>query len=156
MIKFLFISTVLIGGFALVAWLGVRDTLTPLERDVINKPLYAVGNAIAPADTLTIQDKKIVKFGPAFWGQYPGGRAFQTISDAEQYLVENNKVIDGWAVYQLSGDFIMDTYLVDGAPHLNKSLTVIRLVKKPSIFRPERNPGVKSATDNEWVNDSGP
>lgn len=148
MMKFLFIATLLFGGLFLVAWLGVRDTLTPLERTDIKNPIYAVGEAIDLADTLgntgAIQEKKIVKFGPAFWGQYPGGRAFSTIADAEQFLVENNKVIKGWAIYQLSGDFSLDIYLIDGTPYINKSLIVIQLAKKPAIFK-RVNPEGKKA-----------
>lgn len=146
MIKFLFVSTIIFGGLIFLVWLGVRDTLTPIVRDAINKPIYAVGEAIDPAGD--IQDRKIVKFGPAFWGQYPGGRAFQTVANAVQYLVDNNKVIKGWAVYQLSGDFGIDTYLVNGASYTNKSLIVIRLVKKPTIFKLEKDQGKGPDTVN--------
>ncbi len=135
---------------ALVAWQGTKEALTPLVRDHIEKPVYAVGEAIDPG--IDLQAQQVVVFGPAFWGQYPGARVFASIDEAERYLVENNKVIDGWAIYQLSGDFARDTYLENGLPHLNKSLTIKRLVKKPSMFNQDKGataspPAVPRETD---------
>ncbi len=121
-----------LGLLILAAWLGVKDALTPLARDRIDNPIYAVGEATGLEDDL--KRAHIVVFGPAFWGQYPGTRVFASIDSAERYLVENNKVMDGWVIYQLSGDFVLDTYLENGQPHLNKSLVITRLVKKPSAF----------------------
>ncbi len=143
MLRITLAVTISLGILALIAWLGVRETLTPLERDHVENPIYAVGEAIDPS--VDLETSKIIIFGPAFWGQYPGARAFSTIAGAERYLIENNKAIDGWAIYQLSGDFALDTYLENGHPHLNKSLVVVRLVKKPGIFRKQDAPPMAPA-----------
>lgn len=135
--RILIYTALALGLLVLVVWLGVKDALSPTERSHVENPVYAVGEAVGPDTDLA--SSKIIMFGPAFWGQYPGGRVFSTIDAAERYLLENNKAIDGWAIYELSGDFRLDTHLENGVPHLNKSLLVRRLVKKPAIFKTEKD-----------------
>jgi len=116
-----------------VIWLGIKDSFTPIQRTEIAHPIYTIGD-IQYQKALE-SGKNVVKFGCMFWSIYPGGLAFRTIDEAIEFSQNNKKFLKkfstGWAVYKLSGDFTLDTYLVDTQRYINKSLLVTKLVKKP-------------------------
>ncbi|MCG7588186.1 hypothetical protein, partial [Photobacterium sp. OFAV2-7] len=95
---------------------------------VIYKDLGSYAESIA-------QNKKVVKFGPAFWGIYPGGIAFREAKEAEEYIDNNKELLNefsaGWAIYQLSGDFALDTKKKGDSHYINKSILVVKSVAKP-------------------------
>ncbi len=107
--------------------------MNPLERDNIQQPIYTIGD-LNYAESLA-NNKKIVKFGPAFWGLYPGGIAFSDANQAAEYIKNNKELLnefsDGWAIYQLSGDFALDTEKKGENHYTNKSLFVVRSAAKP-------------------------
>jgi hypothetical protein len=75
--------------------------------------------------------KKLRKLGPCRLENgepYPGGIAFRTITDAQQYLQEKNLV--GYSVYRLAGKWDQDTYdpPVGTYRAINKTLRVTERV----------------------------
>lgn len=111
----------------LVLWLGIKDALVPLEREVIQLPVYTVAE-VPDSDTST-EMEKIVTFGPALWGAYPGARAFPDVTAARQYLNEENKRGRKWGIFRLSGDYALDTYEKNGMQHIARTLVVVEQVE---------------------------
>lgn len=111
----------------LFVWSGVKDSLSPTIRGEITMPIYTLGDG--NYGKALAEEKKIVKFGPMFWGLYPGGLAFASVEDAKAYLAANaaefNSLSKDWQVYRLSGDFLLDTRKEGDLSYLNKSLLVL-------------------------------
>ncbi len=117
----IFVAVVGISGLAL------KNYATPMQRDNIAVPLYTVGDANYAA--ALNEGKNIVKFGRLPFNMYSGGLAFSKPLDAREYLRSVGKEED-WGVYLLSGDFELDTKLVNGERYTTKSLLVIDRVGK--------------------------
>ncbi|MEH6473681.1 MAG: hypothetical protein V7752_20855 [Halopseudomonas sp.] len=104
-----------------------------MQRTEISQSIFTIGDA--NYQQALNEGKNIVKFGQMFWGLYPGGLAFSDPSKAEAFIRSNKSVLDkfssGWAIYELSGDLILDTEQMGKQRYLNKSLLVRRLVIKP-------------------------
>ena len=107
--------------------LALRNYATPLQRNNVAVPVYTVGDANYA--TALSEGKNVVKFGRLLFGIYPGGLAFNNPGDAREYLRRIDKEAD-WGVYQLSGDFELDTIAVNGKRYTNRSLLVIGGVGK--------------------------
>ena len=117
-------------SIALITWAGTKDALTPIKRERVEQSIYTIGD-LNYAKALT-QGKNVIKFGPIFWGAYPGGIAFNNVKDAEDYIKNNTELLDtlsgGWGVYELSGDFALDTEKNGDQRYTNKSLFVIKTI----------------------------
>jgi hypothetical protein len=118
---------VVVAASAAAVYFWFEHYKTPMVRGEIESPLFTVGSADYSAAMQ--QGKKVVEFGPlpgsAF---YAGGVAFRTPEEALEWLVHSGKYDKGWRVYELTGDFELDTHMVRGLPHTNKSLLVSREV----------------------------
>ncbi len=118
---------------AVVVWFGARDCFSPMNRENVQLPIYTIGDS--GYGTALQEGKNIVKFGPAFWGLYPGGLAFKDVLSAEKYMKGNRQLLDkfseGWAVYRLSGDFTLDTYVRGEGYYINRSLLVVAVGENP-------------------------
>ena len=115
---------------ALITWFGVKDALTPIKREHVQEPVFTIGD-LTYAEALA-KGKNVIKFGPAFWGMYPGGIAFTNAKEAEDYIKSNTELLntfsEGWGIYELSGDFALDTDKSGDRHYTNKSLFVIRTI----------------------------
>ena len=123
-VSVVFVALVAVGG------LVFKHYATPMRRDNINVPVYTVGDANYAA--ALNEGKNIVKFGRLPFGIYPGGIAFDDPLQARENLKEIGKEAD-WDVYQLSGDFALDTKPIESRRYTNKSLLVVRRVGRDSI-----------------------
>ncbi len=110
-----------------VLWLGLKDALTPFERETIQAPLYTVGQL--PADTPDPAGRHIVVFGPAFWGAWPGAPAFPDPDSARRYLQQEGKSAREWGIFRLSGDYTLDTYEHQGTRHISRTLVILEQVE---------------------------
>jgi hypothetical protein len=130
--KVIKIVFVIVVSLTIVGWLGLKDVFTPLQRDNIDKPIYTIGDL--NYEKAISAGKKVVKFGPAFWGIYPGGLAFEDVSKAEAFFKAQKQkfsaVSSDWGIYKLSVDFKLDTVKNGELFYLNKSLFVSELKKK--------------------------
>lgn len=130
MFKKLSLGIVVLLSVALITWLGVKDALTPIKREYVQEPIFTIGD-LTYAEALA-QGKSVVKFGPAFWGMYPGGIAFNSAKEAEDYIKNNKELLntfsEGWGIYELSGDFALDTDKDGDRHYTNKSLFVIKTI----------------------------
>lgn len=124
LIRYLSIFILFAIGFI---WFGTKDALIPMQREQISKPIFTLGDHSYQA--AVSGEKRVLKFGPMFWGLYPGGLAFKTREEAVSYMLKHQSQLEtvskGWAVYQLSGDFDMDTYLSGEQMYINTSLVVL-------------------------------
>lgn len=113
-----------------IAYLGIKDNLDPLDRKIIEHKIYTIGDK--NYEKALKEGKSIVKFGQLFWGLYPGGLAFKNEEKAKQYILKNKNLLDrfssGWAIFELSGDYLLDTKEIKGQRYLNKSLFIKRVV----------------------------
>ena len=118
-----------------IIWLGVKDALSPTQRVDTSQPVFTIGD-IGYLQALR-ENKRIIKFGPMFWGLYPGGLAFSTPDQAAAFIHSHKDQLDwfssGWAVYELSGDFNRDTREIDGSRYLNRSLFITGQVQQPQL-----------------------
>ncbi|WP_422473773.1 hypothetical protein [Endozoicomonas sp. ALB032] len=128
--KYLIILTAVL---AAIVWFGVMDSFSPLAREDITHPVFTIGDA--SYQSALSEGKNIIKFGPMFWGLYPGGLAFKSAREATAFMQNNQSELDkfasGWAVYELTGDFEMDTHSSGQHRYLNQSLLVRRRVGQP-------------------------
>jgi hypothetical protein len=92
----------------------------PTLRENPAKPLYTIGERDTYSPALA-EGKKVVKFGPMFFGLYPGGLAFAAPHEARAYLEDHNWDPQRWSVYRLSGDFERDS--ANG--HVSRALLVL-------------------------------
>jgi hypothetical protein len=113
----------LVGGCCVGGYFWFEHYRTPMVRGHVESPVYTVGST-RYAEALR-DGKYVVEFGPlpgsAF---YAGGLAFRQPEEALAWLRQTGKYDKGWRVYVLSGDFELDTHLVRGLPHTNKTLLV--------------------------------
>lgn len=111
-----------------VIWFGIKDSVSPMQRREINQSIFTIGDA--NYQQALNEGKSIVEFGKMFWGLYPGGLAFSTPDKAQSFIYTNKDELDkfssGWAIYELSGDFVLDTEEVGELRYLNKSLIIVR------------------------------
>lgn len=122
----------IVGGVLAVALLAAPNYITPTQREEISRPVYTVGDANY---TEALEDgRNVVKFGKLPLGLYRGGMAFETVEEAESYLSKIGKQQQGWGVFELSGDFELDTYSVGDKYHTNKPLLVTRRVNGVERF----------------------
>ncbi|WP_350333740.1 hypothetical protein [Coralliovum pocilloporae] len=98
----------------------IKQNVKAVEREDITTPIYTIGEAEDYSAALA-EGKRVVKFGPMFWGLYSGGLAFRTIDAARAYMDNNDWDQKTWSVYQLSGDYALD--VTDG--FTNKTLLVV-------------------------------
>ena len=103
----------------------------PVLRTEVTEQLFTVDTSdVAKA---VEEGKKVVEFGPlpgsAF---YAGVPAFKQPEEALVWLKSTGKYEQGWRVFELSGDFTLDTHLVRGLPYTNKTL----LVNKEVVLQP--------------------
>lgn len=99
----------------------------PILRSEVTERLYTVDNStVAKA---VAEGRHIVELGPlpgsAF---YAGVPAFQQPEEALVWLKTTGKYEQGWRVFELSGDYTLDTHLVRGLPFTNKTLQITREV----------------------------
>jgi hypothetical protein len=111
-----------IGALALGIW-AVRSFIAATEvfvRDAPDVPIYTLG--ARSSYSLALQNgTKVLKFGPIFGGVYPGGLAFASAQEARAHLEDNGWDPVRWSVYQLSGDYCLDSR--DG--HILRFLLVV-------------------------------
>lgn len=110
-----------------VAGLGaieLQRKATPVVRETIIAPIYTIGEVKGYGEALAA-GKRVVKFGPMFWGLYPGGLAFETADVAHAYLSDQGLDHNKWSVFSLSGDYNIDA--TEG--FTNKSLLVLKQAK---------------------------
>lgn len=126
-IKYLILVLIIL---SLIVYLGIKDNLNPLNRKVISHKIYTIGDK--NYKKALEEGKSIVKFGELFWGLYPGGLAFKNEEKAKQYILKNKSLLDkfssGWAIFELSGDYLLDTKEIKGQKYLNKPLFIKRVV----------------------------
>ena len=110
-----------------VAAMEFRRTAEATIRSGIDEPIYTIaGNGFSVALS---KGKDVIKFGPMFWGLYPGTVAFKTPEDASAYMKKKEMNEEELAVYRLSGNYELDVNQ-EGDPHrINKSLMMIKKLK---------------------------
>jgi len=112
-------------GTGLYFWF--EEYRKPTIRAVVSEPLFTVAGS--DYSMALNAGKKVVEFGPlpgsAF---YAGGLAFKQPEEALVWLKDTGRYDQGWRVFELTGDFELDTHLVRGLPHTNKTLLVSREV----------------------------
>lgn len=123
----LLVFFLIIAGFA---WLVLKDAATPMVREAIERPVFAVGEDNEDTRKALAEGLDIVKFGPLLLGAYPGGMAFDSAESARAYIDLGGEPLRRYAVYELSGDMTEDTQLSDGHYRLLRSLVVIRQVDR--------------------------
>lgn len=99
----------------------------PTLRSEISEPLYTVDSSnVVKA---VAEGQKVVELGPlpgsAF---YAGALAFKQPEEALVWLKSTGKYDEGWRIFELSGDFSLDTHLIRGLPYTNKTLQISREV----------------------------
>jgi hypothetical protein len=72
---------------------------------------------------------RVIRYGPLFWGLYPGAVAFRTPSEALKYLQGRGESLAQWQVFQLSGEYDLDVEDGREPNRINKSLVVTELVR---------------------------
>jgi hypothetical protein len=98
----------------------------PTIRAEVQAPLYTVAH---PDDVKAAPEGQAVQFGPMPGNAYyAGGLAFRQPEEALVWLKDTGKYEEGWRVYELSGDYELDTHLVRGLPHTNKTLLYVKQV----------------------------
>lgn len=131
--KYLKYLIVIIVVCFITIYFGVKDSFHATKRVEIEQKIFTIGD-INYQKALK-EKKNIVKFGPIFWGLYPGGLVFSDIKEAKMFISKNKQILNqfslGWAIYELSGDFTLDTIKIDKQYYLNKSLFIKKLVFKP-------------------------
>jgi hypothetical protein len=81
--------------------------LTPVIRFNIENHIYTIGDK---SYSVSLKEQKnIIKFGSMFFGLYPGGLAFSSVKEAEEYMQKHKLSADKWGIYFLSGDYKLDT-----------------------------------------------
>lgn len=117
---------VIAGAGGLAAYEFQRNG-TPVIRKDTTTPLYTIGEVEGYGRALSA-GHHVVKFGPMFFGLYPGGLAFRSPEEAASYLKNNGWDTRKWSIYLTSGDYKLDA--TDG--FTNKSLIVEEHVSSQS------------------------
>ena len=94
----------------------------PVVRADIQQPLFVVRDLDASKELNAGGD--VVCWGRIPMGIYSGERAFSSSADALEYLQRRGMLSKGFAVYQLSGDFVKDTYQVGERHFTQRTLRV--------------------------------
>ena len=122
------VAVAILAGCGVGLYLWFDEYKKPTIRTEVNEPLFTVAGA--DYSKALSEGKKVVEFGPlpgsAF---YAGGLAFKQPEEALVWLKSTGKYDKGWRVFELTGDFEMDTHLVRGLPYTNKTLLVSREVQ---------------------------
>ncbi len=107
--------------FAMVAaWVDIQRLSVPMVRP---SPLHPVYTISSPDDAIALaQGKTVVKLGPCLFGLYPGAIAFQSLTQAKDFIGLKGYEPEKWRIFQLSGDYQLD--VTDGV--LNKTLQLSR------------------------------
>jgi hypothetical protein len=108
---------------AVLSVMEVRRHSSPWIRGGVAIPIFTIGDESFARDLA--KGKKVVKYGPMFFGLYHGGRAFAMISEAVEYLESENKDLSKWGVYLLAGDYLIDVDRTKKPHSINKTLLVI-------------------------------
>ena len=107
--------------FAMVAaWVDIQRLSVPMVRP---SPLHPVYTISSPDDAVALaQGKTVVKLGPCLFGLYPGAIAFQSLTQAKDFIGLKGYEPEKWRIFQLSGDYQLD--VTEGV--LNKTLQLSR------------------------------
>ncbi len=104
------------------AWVDIQRNSVPMIRPYPLHPVYTIS---APDDAVSLaQGKTIIKLGPCLFGLYSGTIAFQSITQAKDFMGLQGYEPEKWRIFQLSGDYQLD--VTDGV--LNKTLQLSREV----------------------------
>ena len=105
------------------AWVDIQRNSVPMIRQSPMHPVYTISS---PDDAVALtRGKTVVKLGPCLFGLYPGAIAFQSVTQAKDFMGLKGYEPGKWQIFQLSGDFQLD--VTDGV--LNKTLQLSRVVK---------------------------
>lgn len=107
--------------FAMVAaWVDIQRLSVPMVRPSPLNPVYTISS---PDDAVALaQGKTVVKLGPCLFGLYPGAIAFQSLTQAKDFIGLKGYDPEKWRIFQLSGDYQLD--VTEGV--LNKTLQLSR------------------------------
>lgn len=123
----IFAALLIMTGCGTGVYFWFQQYQEPVVRAEISEHLFTVRSS--SASRALSEGKKVVEYGPlpgmAF---YAGALAFKQPEEALVWLKSTGKYEEGWRVFELSGDFSLDTHLVRGLPHTNKTLLVCREV----------------------------
>ena len=116
-----FLIPLLLIIFAMVAaWVDIQRLSVPMVRP---SPLHPVYTISSPDDAVALaQGKTVVKLGPCLFGLYPGAIAFQSLTQAKDFIGLKGYEPEKWRIFQLSGDYQLD--VTEGV--LNKTLQLSR------------------------------
>ncbi len=121
------IALAILAGCGVGLYFWFDEYRKPTIRAEVNEPLFTVAGG--DYSKALNEGRKVVEFGPlpgsAF---YAGGLAFKQPEEALVWLKSAGKYDQGWRVFELTGDFALDTHLVRGLPYTNKTLLVSREV----------------------------
>ncbi len=116
-------ALVIMAGCCTGLFFWYQEYQQPVLRAEVAEPLYTVDTS-SVAKALE-EGKKVVELGPlpgsAF---YAGVPAFKQPEEALVWLKSTGKYDEGWRVFELSGDYTLDTHLVRGLPYTNKTLQI--------------------------------
>ena len=102
------------------AWVDIQRLSVPMVRP---SPLHPVYTISSPDDAVALaQGKTVVKLGPCLFGLYPGAIAFQSLTQAKDFIGLKGYEPEKWRIFQLSGDYQLD--VTEGV--LNKTLQLSR------------------------------
>ncbi len=121
--KIIYGLAVIVLVLAVLCGLEVHRHSRPWVRGGVAIPVFTIGDESFARDLA--KGKKVIKYGPMFFGLYPGGRAFAMVEDAANYLRSENKDLSQWGVYLLAGDYLLDVDRTGPERHITKTLLVI-------------------------------
>ena len=102
------------------AWVDIQRLSVPMVRPLPLHPVYTISS---PDDAIALaQGKTVVKLGPCLFGLYPGAIAFQSLTQAKDFIGLKGYEPEKWRIFQLSGDYQLD--VTEGV--LNKTLQLSR------------------------------
>ena len=102
------------------AWVDIQRLSVPMVRPSPVHPVYTISS---PDDAIALaQGKTVVKLGPCLFGLYPGAIAFQSLTQAKDFIGLKGYEPEKWRIFQLSGDYQLD--VTEGV--LNKTLQLSR------------------------------
>ncbi len=109
--------------FAVVAaMVDIQLLSIPMVRPTPLHPVYTISS---PDDATSLtQGKTVIKLGPCLFGLYSGAIAFQSVTQAKDFMGLKGYESEKWRIFQLSGDYQLD--VTDGV--LNKTLQLTREV----------------------------
>ncbi len=99
----------------------ITVSVSPLQ------PVYTVGR-VGDAKKIA-SGEQVIRYGPMFWGLYPGVPAFRTPGTALKFLEDGMMDRAAWQVYLLSGEYDLDVDESQSPNRVNKSLAVVETVR---------------------------